>query len=85
VGDDALVEQFIENGVDAIEVYHPDHDADATARYRAIADGAGLLVTGGSDFHGEASGRANALGRVGLPRADFDRLLARAPGAARRG
>ena len=37
----------------AIEAYHPDHSPEAVARYRHIAGREGLLVTGGSDYHGE--------------------------------
>jgi predicted metal-dependent phosphoesterase TrpH len=85
IGDDGLVRQFVEDGLDAIEVYHPDHDAEATSRYRAMADEAGLLVTGGSDYHGDNTTRAPAFGRIGLPAADFDRLIASASGAPRRG
>ncbi len=66
------------SGLDAIEVHHPDHDADAVARYAALAAARGLLVTGGSDYHGPGSGRVAALGRVSLPAADFARLEARA-------
>lgn len=71
---DALIEPLADAGLDAIEVYHPDHDGIATARYRARAAGLGLLVTGGSDFHGRESGRVDAVGRVTLPADDFARL-----------
>jgi 3',5'-nucleoside bisphosphate phosphatase len=77
IDDDERVRAFIADGMDAIEVCHPDHDPAATARYRSMADTSGLLATGGSDFHGTGSGRVQALGRVGLPPADFDRLSAR--------
>ena len=40
-------------GLDALEVYHSDHDAAAIDTYRRIGDSLGLLVTGGSDFHGD--------------------------------
>jgi hypothetical protein len=71
---DELVRGFVRDGLDAIEVHHPDHDAAAVARYQALASSAGLLVTGGSDYHGPGSGRTAALGRVGLPPADYARL-----------
>jgi hypothetical protein len=77
IGDDGLVQGFIRDGLDAIEVYHPDHDEAATKRYRELASSAGRLVSGGSDYHGPGSGRAAALGRVGLPPADYERLAAR--------
>ena len=76
VGDDAVVRAFVEAGADAIEVYHPDQGAAAMARYQALADSMGRLVSGGSDFHGAGSGRTSALGQVGLPLADFERLTA---------
>jgi predicted metal-dependent phosphoesterase TrpH len=76
IGDDEVVRAFVEAGADAIEVYHPDQGAAATARYQALAAAMGRLVSGGSDFHGAGSGRTSALGQVGLPRPDFDRLTA---------
>jgi 3',5'-nucleoside bisphosphate phosphatase len=85
VENDDLVRGFVRDGVDGIEVHHPDHDEAAVARYRALAVSAGRLVTGGSDYHGPGSGRSVALGRVGLPRDDYARLADRLAerGAAR--
>ncbi len=74
---DWLIEPLAEAGLDAIEAHHPDHDAAATAAYRARAARLGLLVTGGSDFHGRESGRVDAMGRVTLPAVDFAKLAAR--------
>jgi len=62
-------------GLDAIEVYHSDHDEAATARYAALARELALLVTGGSDYH--APGSAVRPGSVTLPWPHWDRLLAR--------
>lgn len=62
------------DSIDAIEVFHTDHDAGATARLLAFAEDRGLLVTGGSDFHGDDAGRAIGLGRIALPAEWFDRL-----------
>jgi hypothetical protein len=64
--------------LDAIEVFHTDHDEPTTARLLALADERGLLVTGGSDFHGDASGRAIGLGRIALPADRFARFADRA-------
>lgn len=74
---DALIETLAEAGLDAIEAHHPDHDPAATAAYRARASKLGLLITGGSDFHGRASGRVDAMGKITLPAADFARLAER--------
>ena len=64
-----------EAGLDAIEVYHSDHDEAATARYSALAAELGLLATGGSDFHDPAS--PLRPGAVTLPWPHWDRLLKR--------
>lgn len=80
IGDDAVVDDLVARGLPAIEVYHPDHDAAAVGRYHALAESRGLLITGGSDYHGTGSGRTSGLGRVGLPRPLFEQLAARAAG-----
>jgi predicted metal-dependent phosphoesterase TrpH len=67
-----------EAGLDALEVYHSDHDEAAVTRYAALAAEIGLLVTGGSDFHDPAS--ALRPGSVTLPWPHWDRLLARQRG-----
>ena len=41
-------------GLSAIEAYHSDHSPEDTAHFLELARRYGLLVTGGSDFHGEA-------------------------------
>lgn len=41
-----------EHRLDGVEVDHQDHDADARARLRALADRLGILGTGSSDYHG---------------------------------
>jgi len=75
---DPIIDELIDAGLTAIEAYHPDHrDADVE-RYVAHAASAGLLVTGGSDYHGPGSGRTSGLGQVGLPAPDFEALAARA-------
>jgi 3',5'-nucleoside bisphosphate phosphatase len=41
-------------GLNAVEAYHSDHSPSQTALYLELAARHGLLVTGGSDFHGAA-------------------------------
>lgn len=48
-----LIGQIAGAGLRAIEVYHSDQTAADSARYLGIAQKNGLLVTGGSDFHGD--------------------------------
>jgi len=72
---DDRIPELRDAGLDALEVYHSGHDEDAVERYRGLADRLGMLVTGGSDYHGDpAMGRP--LGGVTLPEADFERLRA---------
>lgn len=68
---------FAASGLDALEAYYVDHDAPTTERYLAAADRLGLLVTGGTDYHGDPAHGAPAPGRVFLPRGAYDRLKAR--------
>jgi predicted metal-dependent phosphoesterase TrpH len=76
VGHDEWIPAFAEAGLDAVEAYHSDHDAEATARYLATADQLGLAVSGGSDFHGDESHGSGGPGSVALPRERFDQLKA---------
>lgn len=54
--DDALVEAIVHQGLDGIEVYHSDHTPEEEAKYLSLAQRSGLLITAGSDFHGERGG-----------------------------
>lgn len=56
-GDDKLVRSILERGKpDGIEVYHSDHGPEEETRYAAMAEQYGLIVTGGSDYHGVRQG-----------------------------
>lgn len=50
---DALLEELIEAGVDGLEVYSNYHSPEQTKWYKAFAQNHGLLMSCGSDFHGE--------------------------------
>jgi 3',5'-nucleoside bisphosphate phosphatase len=76
LGHDEWLAGFVAAGADAIEVYHTDHDADATSRYLALAARFGVAITGGSDYHGDAAHGGRALGTVPLPPEAFERLKA---------
>jgi len=70
---DEIIPALILAGLIAIEAFHPDHDPDTVRRYHRMAARSRLIVTGGSDFHGVAGGhRESTLGRVQLPREDYD-------------
>jgi predicted metal-dependent phosphoesterase TrpH len=77
LGIDHEIPRLARQGLDALEVRHSDHDQAAEARYRGLAASLGLAVSGGSDFHGDASVHAARLGEVTLSEADFAILEAR--------
>ena len=52
VGDDELVRELCQRGIEGIEAFYPQHNAEETGRYLAMAEEFGLMVSGGSDFHG---------------------------------
>jgi predicted metal-dependent phosphoesterase TrpH len=65
-------------GLTGVEVDHRDHDPATRARLRAIARDTGLVVTGGSDYHG-AGKLDHDLGCETTDPEQFDRLLAAVP------
>lgn len=72
--DDAIPGMLM-SGLSAIEAFHPEHDPGTMTRYRRLAEQSGLLLTGGSDFHGEDSGHHDAMfGRVTLPQEHYERF-----------
>ena len=73
---DEWLEGYAAAGLDAIEVYHSDHDEAASRRYFEFATKLQLLITGGSDYHGDDS-HGGWPGSVALPRDAFERLKAR--------
>ncbi|XEC96968.1 PHP domain-containing protein [Paenibacillus tarimensis] len=52
-GADPLIEALIRHGADGIEVYHSDHSEEDEERYLKLAHAHGMIITGGSDYHGE--------------------------------
>jgi predicted metal-dependent phosphoesterase TrpH len=73
---DEWIGGFVESGLDAIEAYHSRHDSSVTGMYLNLADRLGVVVTGGSDYHGDPSHGPSAPGSVSLPQLAFDRFTA---------
>jgi predicted metal-dependent phosphoesterase TrpH len=69
----ALVQPLAQSGLDAVEAYHSDHDAAMVEQYLDIARQFNLLVTGGSDFHGDPAHGLDP-GSVTLPPPEWERL-----------
>ena len=74
---DEQIPALLDAGLDAIEAYHSDHDARTSTLYAELADRLGLLVTGGSDFHGDPAHGVEP-GTATLPEPAWRRLLAHA-------
>ncbi|MCP4264228.1 MAG: PHP domain-containing protein, partial [Candidatus Brocadiaceae bacterium] len=49
---DTLIPKMVEYGLQGIEAYYPTHQPDVVKRYLQIAKKHDLVVTGGSDCHG---------------------------------
>jgi predicted metal-dependent phosphoesterase TrpH len=67
-----------DQGVDGLEAWHPNHQLSECRRFERLASGLGLLVTGGSDFHGEHMPQRK-LGCAAAGRAIPDELLSLLP------
>jgi predicted metal-dependent phosphoesterase TrpH len=76
---DATLAAMAAAGLTGIEVSHPEHDAPTRRRLRGLASELGLLVTGGSDYHG--SRKASRLGGEVTEPDQCAALLAAATGA----
>jgi 3',5'-nucleoside bisphosphate phosphatase len=77
-----LLPELCEAGLNAIEAYHSDHAPKDVELYLALAARYGLLVTGGSDFHGLVKPGVRlgtgCDGNLHVPREVFERLRATA-------
>ncbi len=63
---DDLIPEFIKAGLRGVEVYHSTHNGRIMEHYKSIAQRYNLLVTGGSDCHGEAKDEV-LMGKMKVP------------------
>jgi 3',5'-nucleoside bisphosphate phosphatase len=62
-----LILGLVGHGLRGIEAYYPEHSASDTAQYKALAERCGLVITGGTDYHGlEGNGLNIGVGRGDL-------------------
>lgn len=73
----AILEEVTGAGIDGVEVFHPFHRPELIDRLQQFATERGLLITGGSDWHGPGRFHDAELGKVGLSSNHFSALLAR--------
>jgi predicted metal-dependent phosphoesterase TrpH len=63
IKNDTVVVQLLDQlKIDGIEVFYPEHSPEETDRYLKLAETRGLLVTGGSDYHGSDRDTHSKLG-----------------------
>ncbi|MBQ3093627.1 MAG: PHP domain-containing protein [Clostridia bacterium] len=74
-GNEALLEELSQKGLDGVEVWHPRHSDEQTAALEAFATEHGLLMTGGTDFHGMYTKDPRPLASIGCPDEHVQALL----------
>ena len=77
VGDDTIIPRLSNLGLDAIEVVHSSHSLHQMEKYSAYADQYNLVISGGSDCHGERLGR-EIIGKYTISIEQVERLESRA-------
>jgi len=70
---DGLLPELISAGLRGLEVYRPSHRRNAVLRYEAICKSAGLMQSGGSDWHTPDAGKA--LGDFFVDGQEIEELL----------
>lgn len=63
---EAVIEQLLPLGLQGIEAYYPSHSPEDTHHFLELAETHDLLITGGSDFHGDHK-PSIALGCMHVP------------------
>ncbi len=74
-GNMELLDELIAEGLDGVEVWHPSADEETVAALQKIAKKNGLLMTGGSDFHGMYGVGSVSIGTCVTPDDHLDALL----------
>lgn len=72
------IRQLAAAGLHGLEIDHPDHDEQHRAELRELAAELGLVVTGGSDYHG--SRKWQSMGEETTAPEEFEKLVAQASG-----
>lgn len=78
------LEPLVNAGLDGIEVRHPSHTLEDAKRLQALADFFGLVVSGGSDWHGASEG-PRKLGTMNVPASWLEKQDERLASAASAG
>lgn len=71
---EATVDRLLPAGLGGIEVFYGEYSEEQRRHLLGIADRAGLIPTGGSDYHGPPQREGRALGSADVPGWVWDRL-----------
>ncbi len=63
---DEMIADFVNKGLLGLEVFYPFHTPDDVSRYKSICLRYGLVMTGGTDYHGPGF-KYPPLGTVTVP------------------
>jgi hypothetical protein len=75
INNDDFIREFIDDGVMGIEVYYPEHSQSMINFYLDLARRHNLLITGGSDCHGDAKPEVR-IGSIKIPYELVEKLKA---------
>ncbi len=67
---------LIELGFDGVETAHPNHSSNQREELERIAENYGLLISGGSDYHG-INGKNTPMGEPEVPYRNFQNIMTR--------
>lgn len=70
------LEELVKGGFDGIEAKHPSHNYEIQKEIEAFAERHNLLVTGGSDFHGEVKDYYRHFGTLTVEQSCVDQIQA---------
>ncbi len=68
-----IISKLVDIGLKGIEVYHPSHNKKQIKQYKQIAQYYNLIITGGSDCHGEAKNKV-LMGKIRVSKDIVDSL-----------
>jgi len=76
---ESLVRRFMDLGLEGLEVYYSVHSPEQVRYYLSVAEKFGLLVSGGSDFHGDVKPHielGRGMGNLNIPYTLVERMKA---------
>ncbi|MGH2425861.1 MAG: PHP domain-containing protein [bacterium] len=80
-----LIPQLVAAGLEGLEAYYPDHTPAMQAHFLSLANQHNLLVTGGTDYHGEGFATKAAVGSQYVPTEVVEKLKERYAQKQKRG